>query len=73
MRAAGDPTLTVKRETAGWHYAMNMRMKRQGLAPGVEHGEESEASAETGGVGGDSKKGAADRAEQQIVNYPRVL
>jgi hypothetical protein len=48
-------------------------MEHQGLTPGVEHGEESDLSAEMLRIGGDSEKRFRDCAEQQVVNHPPVL
>ena len=50
-----------------------MRMQDEGLPPGVQHGEEPNSGAETGGVGSDSQQCFRDRAEQQVVNHARVL
>ena len=52
---------------------MHMGMVHEGLAPGVEDGEEPEAGAEMTGVGGDLLKRPGRRAQQQIVDDLRVL
>ena len=44
--AARDPALSVWRETAAGHHAMDMRMMGQRLAPGVQNGEKPNLGAE---------------------------
>ena len=46
VRAAWDPSLSIRREAAAWRDAMDMRMVREGLAPGVEDSEEPDLGAE---------------------------
>ena len=45
-RSAGDPTGVVESEPTGGDEAMQVRMVAQVLAPGMEHGEHSDAGTE---------------------------
>ena len=51
--AAGDPAGAVGRGAAARHDAMDMRMVLQGLAPGVQDGDDADLGAEMLGIGGD--------------------
>src|SRR3989442_12876123 len=72
-RPASDPASAVEGQTTGGNHAVKGRMKHEGLAPGVQHCEESEPCAKTLRVGGDSKQSLPHRAEQPIVNHSRIL
>src|SRR5215218_10667065 len=48
-----DPALVVGRETAGWDYAVNMRMRLKLLSPGVKHTQKANFSAKMLGIGSD--------------------
>jgi hypothetical protein len=50
-----------------------MRMQVQILTPGVEHGEESDVSAQEPGIGGGFEQCARRRPEQNRVNLFTVL
>src|SRR5271165_4135513 len=48
--AAGDPARAIERGAATGHDAMDMRVMRESLAPGVEHGGDADAGAEMAGL-----------------------
>ena len=52
---------------------MQMRMKMQVLAPGVEHREEADGGAEQPRIGRGFEQRGRGRAEQDGVNLSRVL
>jgi len=43
------------------------------LSPGVEHGEEADGGAEQSRIGSGFKQGLSSRAEQDVIDLPRVL
>ena len=47
---------------------MPMRMMDEGLAPGVEHGDEADLRAKMPRVGGDGVEGLGRRLKQDVVN-----
>ena len=72
-RPAGDPARAVGREAAARHDAMDMRMMVQGLAPGVQHGDEADLGAEMLGIGGDRAQRLGRGLEQDGVDRSLVL
>ena len=52
---------------------MQMRMMKQVLAPGVQHGEEADLGAQVLGIGGDGAQGLGGGAEEQAVDERLVL
>jgi hypothetical protein len=52
---------------------MQMRMMKQVLAPGVQHGEESDLGAQVLGIGGDCAQGLGGGAEEKTVDQRLVL
>ena len=52
---------------------MQMRMMPQSLAPGVQHGQETNLSAEVFRVCGNSAQGLGGGGEQQVVNDSLIL
>src|SRR5215472_335091 len=70
--AAGDPAGVIQRESARRNQAVQVRMMTQLLAPGMEHGEETDASAETMSIGGDLHQGLRYSAEQPVINQTLV-
>ena len=50
-----------------------MRVMQQGLAPGVQHGDNAELGAEMAGVGGDDAQCLGRRPEQNGVDQRLVL
>ena len=71
--AAGLPGASVVGQAARGDHTVHMGMMDEGLAPGVEDGEEPEASAEMAGVGGDLLKRSGCGAQQQGVDDLGVL
>jgi len=51
IRSAPDPPVTVDRESAARHDAVQVGMQGQLLAPGMEDGQDADASAQVLGVG----------------------
>ena len=43
------------------------------MAPGVQHGDEADVSAEMLGIGGDSPEGSGGGSEQRAVDFALVL
>jgi hypothetical protein len=52
---------------------VHVGMMHEGLAPGVEDGEEAQLSPEVAGVGGDVLKGRGRRAQEKVVDDSGVL
>jgi len=52
---------------------VDVGMMNEGLAPGVEDGEEAEASAEVARVGGDVLERPGRGAQQEVIDDPGVL
>lgn len=52
---------------------MHVGMMYEGLAPGVEDGEEAKPGTEVAGIGGDVLKGRGRRAQEEVVDDPGVL
>ena len=52
---------------------MQMRMMKQVLAPGVQHGEEADLGAQVLGIGSDGAQGLGGGAEEQAVDERLVL
>ena len=52
---------------------MQMRMGTESLAPGMEHGEESDLGAQVLGVSCDSAQRLGGRSEQNVVDDLLVL
>ena len=48
-------------------------MMQQRLAPGVQHGDEADVSAEMLGVGGDGPEGSGGGSEQGAIDFALVL
>ena len=46
-----DPGASLQAQTAAWNEIMNVRMKDQGVRPGVEHTQHSELRAQAFGIG----------------------
>ena len=59
-------------ETAGWDDAVEMRMQKQVLPPGVQNAEEANLGAEVFGVGRNFEHGLSAGAEEQIVQQPGI-
>ncbi len=62
-----DPTLVIRRQAAGRHDAMHVRMSDQRLSPGVEDAEHANLCSEMSRIGGDlSKCGGARLKEPRV-------
>jgi hypothetical protein len=55
--SAGNPTRTIERDAAAWNDHVHVRMVVERRAPGVEDGQEADASAEMLGIGCDGEHG----------------
>ena len=71
--SGAHPVRMVRREPAGNHHAVNMRMMLQFLVPGVEHAEESNLGSEVPGIGRDIDQCPGTGTEQQSVDHLFVL
>ena len=65
---AGDPAGAVGRQATAGHDAMDMRMMLQGLAPGVEHGDQADLGAEVLRVASDPGQRLRRGAEQDGID-----
>ncbi len=72
-RPARDPPACIEREAAARHDHVHMRVVGQCRAPGVQDGQDADASAEMLGIGGDGEHGLGRGLEQQIVDHRLVL
>ena len=59
--------------TARWNHTVNVRMVDQVLAPGVQHAEETDLSAEVFGIGGELQQSRCTAAEQHPVKQSLVV
>jgi hypothetical protein len=71
--AGMDPAGVIWGQTSGGDQAMDMRMSQQILAPGMQHGEESDLSPQVFGIGGNLQKGLRTGAEQEVIEDLLVL
>ena len=71
--AARYPALAVERDAAAGHDHVHMRVMRHRRAPGVQHGDEPDPSAQVLGVGRDRGHGLGRCREQEIVDHGLVL
>jgi hypothetical protein len=72
-RTAGNPMLTVRRQTTARNNAMQVGMKVERLPPSVQHGDEADLGAEMTGVGGDGAQGRGGAAKQDVIDDTLVL
>jgi len=68
-----DPAGVIRRETAGWYHAMDMRMVFALLIPAMQDAEETDLSPQMFGVACDLKKCFGAAAKQQVVEYFLIL
>ena len=71
--AARYPAFAVERDAAARHDHVHMRVMRHRRAPGVQHGDEPDPSAQVLGVGRDRGHGLGRCREQEIVDHGLVL
>src|ERR1700730_3284514 len=60
----GDPSAAVRGQPAAWDDAMQMRMIKQLLPPGVQHGEEANLGTQVLWIGGQGPRRLGGRAGQ---------
>lgn len=72
-RSTGLPGVPVVGEAPCGDDAVHVGMVDEGLAPGVEDGEEAEAGAEVTGIGGDLLERAGGTAQEEIIEDGRIL
>ncbi len=65
--------LTIEREAAAWHDAMQVGVMGHGRAPGMQHGGEPQACPEVFGIGPDGEQGLGGGFEQEVVDNGLVL
>ena len=70
--SAGHP-LTVGREPASGHDAVQVRMEVKVLSPAVKDGEEADLRAQMLGIAGDGEERFRDGAEEKIVDRVFVV
>ena len=71
--SSANPAGVIEGETAGRNDTMTVGMKFELLAPGVQHAEEANLSAEVSQIASDFQKGVGTGAEQEIVEDLLVL
>ena len=71
--ATGHPAGVVGGEPAGRHEAVDVRMMKQRLPPGVKDGEEPDPGTEMARIRGHFEKGLGGSAEEQAVQNARIL
>ena len=71
--AAVDPTGMIGPQAATGHYAMDVRMVRQGLPPGMKNGEEPDFGAEVFWVQGYGLESGRSGVEQKFVEHGLIL
>jgi hypothetical protein len=69
----GHPACSVQGQAAGGHHAVEVGMVVELLTPGMEQGEEADASPEVPGIGADLEEGLGGRLEEEAVNRSAVL
>ena len=72
-RLAGNPTLSVKRQTAAGDDAVHVRMMRQRRSPGVQDQRHPDVCAQMSGIGGDGAQGFGSDLKEQPVDYRLVV
>jgi hypothetical protein len=60
-----DPTLMVWRQPSAGHYAVNVWMSLECLAPGMQNAEETNLGAEVSGIGGYFQQGGGGGFKQE--------
>jgi hypothetical protein len=70
---AGNPSCAIWGNAAAWNHAMQMRMVKKSLAPGMEHCEESDLRAEVLGVSRDGAQRLGGRQKKNVVDGLLVL
>src|SRR3954471_13946790 len=71
--AAGDPTALVGRQPAAGDDAMDVRVEREVLAPGVQHRQYAAFGPEVDRVGGHFEEGFRGGPHQQAVDLTGVV
>src|SRR6516164_1164425 len=61
----GDPVLVIGRQASAGHHTMNVRMRLQGLSPGMQDAEEADLRTEMFGIGGQFQQGGCGGLEQE--------
>lgn len=72
-RPAGDPAGPVRRETAAGDDAMDMRVMRHSLAPGVEHGDDADLGPQEPGFCSGRLQGLGRDAHQEAIDDGLVV
>ena len=70
---ASDPALAIGRHATAGHDTVQVRVMLQSLAPGMQHGDEADLSAQVLGIHGDGAQGLGSGAEQDVVDDGLVL
>jgi hypothetical protein len=64
---------SIRSNTAGGKYTVDVRMKLQSLIPGVEHAEEAYLGPKMPWIASDLQQGLGAGMKEQVVNQPLVL
>src|SRR5438552_8910309 len=67
------PVCAAGRQASRWNDTMDVRMKQEILAPGMQDREESDLGAKMFGIGGHLHKRLRNGAEQQVVEFDGIL
>ena len=73
LGVTGHPACPVQGQATGGHHEVEVGMVVHLLAPGVEQGQEADASPEVPGVDGDFQEGMGGRLEEEAVDGSTVL
>src|SRR6266852_1850227 len=70
---SGNPVSVIERQTAGRNNAMDMRVGRELLTPGMQNAKEADFCTEVFGIAGHFEKSFRTGAKQEIVDDLLVL
>ena len=62
-----NPSLMIGRQAAACNHAMQMRVKKQVLPPGVQHGEKADIRAEVLGIGGAMRRSVSEAERKRML------
>ena len=68
VRPAADPPIAIDGESTAGHDAVQVGVEGQLLAPGVEHGQDADASPQVLGIGGDLQQGFGAGLKEQLID-----
>jgi len=68
-----DPLLVIRRQPAAEYDAVNVRMRLQSLAPGMQNAQQADLCAQMPGIGSNLQEGGRTGFEKQLEENPLVL